>query len=54
MLFFPKNNETNNTKKKQNYIWFLGPTRIDLGSTYSHLKLEIRLRSFSKDIWKTI
>jgi len=32
-------------KKKQKYIFliFLGPTRIDLGPTYSHSKWEIRV-----------
>jgi len=44
MLIFPKNNKTKmltrNNNKKFNFV---GPTRIDLGPTYSHSKWEIRV-----------
>jgi len=37
MLIFPKNNETIILKRNKNIFYsFLGPTRIDLGPTYSH------------------
>jgi len=43
MLFFPKNSKTINIKETKIYFWILGPTRIDLGPTYSHSKREIKV-----------
>ena len=59
ILIFPKNNDTDNTKKKQKYFLFLDPTRIDLGPTYSHLKMRnqgyvVLEKIFKKAIWKMI
>jgi len=37
MLFFSQNNKTKMLKRNKIYFFsFLGPTRIDLGPTYSH------------------
>jgi len=36
MLILPKNNKTKMLKRNKYIFSFLGPTRIDLGPTYSH------------------
>jgi len=36
------------------FFGFLGPTRIDLGPTYSHSNEKLGLHSSLKDIWKII
>jgi len=37
MLIFPQNNKTKMLKRNKNIcFYFLGPTRIDFGPTYSH------------------
>jgi len=38
ILIFPKNNKTKMLKEAKYFFNFLGPTRIDLGPTYSHSK----------------
>jgi len=49
MLISPKNNEAIILKRNKNIFTFLGPTRIDLGPTYSHSNEKSGLRSSLKD-----